>query len=172
MQFINGLKPTPAHRILTEMERMGLVWGWLQQNHDGLAQKAGFNFQKCNEIHGSWLDQEYNPIIAMSGNLRTDLFEWMLDMEQSCDFVFALGTSFSGLNADRCAETAAKRHMKKNKGQGLAVLSIQKTTKDDRAALRVFSKIDDFMMIVAKKLMIPMPLPTPIHAYKRPSEPR
>ena len=170
--FIQSLQPTVAHRILTEMEKQGLIWGWLQQNHDGLAQKAGFPTMKVNEIHGSWLDSVHNPIIAMSGTLRDDLVEWMFEMEKQCDFVFACGTSFSGLNADRCADTCASRHMKKGRGQGIAVVSVQNTTKDDVCALRVYSKIDHFMMILARKLgTIKMPLPSTVHKYEAPNRP-
>ena len=169
--FIRSLQPTPAHRVLTAMERAGLVWGWLQQNHDGLAQKAGFPANKVNELHGSWLDKKENPIIKMSGSLRGDLFEWMLEMEKQCDFVFAVGTSFSGLNADRCAATCAARHQKRGTGQGLVVLSIQETPMDDVAAVRVFAKIDDFMLIVARQLGIPLPLDTAVCAYASAAKP-
>jgi len=164
MPFIRALQPTPAHRVLTAMEKRGLVWGWLQQNHDGLAQKAGFPASKVNELHGSWLDQTKNPIIKMSGSLRGDLFDWMLQMEQQCDFVFAVGTSFSGLNADRCAATCAARH-RRGAGHGLAVVSVQQTPMDAVAAVRVFARIDDFMLVVARQLGVPTPLPAAIHAY-------
>ena len=169
MPFIRALQPTLAHRAITALERQGLVWGWLQQNHDGLAQKAGFPADKVNELHGCWLDQEKNPIIAMSGSLRDDLFQWLLDMENGCDFVFAVGTSLSGLNADRVAATAGKRHMKKNRGQGLAILSIQKTPYDDVAALRIFSKIDDFMAIVVRKMQLRIDAKT--YSYAAPTLP-
>jgi hypothetical protein len=36
--------------------REGLLHGWVQQNHDGLPQKAGFPQERINEIHGSWYD--------------------------------------------------------------------------------------------------------------------
>ena len=34
-------KPTKAHRILVALYHAGLIKGWVQQNHDGLPQKAG-----------------------------------------------------------------------------------------------------------------------------------
>eukprot|EP00759_Apiculatamorpha_spiralis_P023803 PhF_6_TR27354/c0_g1_i1/m.40212/K11416/SIRT6, SIR2L6; mono-ADP-ribosyltransferase sirtuin 6 len=169
MDFINSLKPTPAHRVITAMEKKGYVWGWLQQNHDGLAQKAGFPGDKVNELHGCWLNQKENPIIKMSGSLRDDLYGWLLKMEEMCDFVFAVGTSFSGLNSDRCADSCAHRHITSKKGQGLAVISIQKTPKDKIAALRIFSKIDDFMLIVAKKMNLT--LDTRVYPYVAPRKP-
>jgi len=150
-ELIESLKPTPAHRTFVALERAGLIQHWLQQNHDGLAQRAGFPYEKLNEIHGSWHD-ETNPVIAMSGELRGDLFKWCLEWEKKADLVIGVGTSFSGLNADRVADAAAARHMKKGQGQGLIVISLQKTPKDDVAALRVFAKIDDFMLLVAKKM--------------------
>ena len=35
-------RPTKSHRVLTALYRSGLIKGWVQQNHDGLPQKAGF----------------------------------------------------------------------------------------------------------------------------------
>jgi hypothetical protein len=37
----------------------------------------------------------------MSGNLRGDLFEWLREWEERADLVLVLGTSLSGMNADR-----------------------------------------------------------------------
>ena len=34
-------RPTKSHRILVALYRAGLIKGWVQQNHDGLPQKAG-----------------------------------------------------------------------------------------------------------------------------------
>ena len=34
--------PTPTHLALAELSRRGLVHSWIQQNHDGLPQKAGY----------------------------------------------------------------------------------------------------------------------------------
>lgn len=166
--FIVSLKPTPAHRVLTALERQGLVEHWLQQNHDGLAQKAGFPAEKVNELHGAWLDSKRNPVIKMSGSLRSDLYNWMLEWEPRCDFVFAIGTSFSGLNADRCADSCATRHMATGAGQGLAILSIQKTPMDRKAGLRIFAKCDDFMMLVAMKMGLT--LDRKVYQYKSSSD--
>ena len=46
--------PTFAHYALGALHRAGLLHGWVQQNHDGLPQKAGFPQEHINEIHGSW----------------------------------------------------------------------------------------------------------------------
>ena len=50
----------------------------MQQNHDGLPQKAGYPQQHLNEIHGAWFDPT-NPVVPMSGTLREDLMTWLLD---------------------------------------------------------------------------------------------
>lgn len=146
-----AMLPTLSHRVVVALEAAGFVAHWLQQNHDGLGQKAGFPHEKINEIHGSWFDRS-NPVVMMNGNLRGDLFEWMLEWEKRADFVLALGTSFSGMNADRCAKACAKRHREKGVGHGLAIVTLQKTPVDAEAGLRVFAKLDDFMGIVALKM--------------------
>lgn len=50
------------------------------------------------------------------GSLRSDLFQWMLDIEDKIDMCLCLGTSLSGMNADRVANTPAKRAVKGVKG--------------------------------------------------------
>merc|ERR1719430_830722 len=34
--------PTQTHRVLAALREKGMVHSWIQQNHDGLPQKAGF----------------------------------------------------------------------------------------------------------------------------------
>ena len=46
--------PTYTHYALGALAKAGLLHGWVQQNHDGLPQKAGFPQENINEIHGSW----------------------------------------------------------------------------------------------------------------------
>jgi NAD-dependent SIR2 family protein deacetylase len=41
-------QPTTAHYVITEMEKARFVKHWVQQNHDGLAQKSGFPLSKLN----------------------------------------------------------------------------------------------------------------------------
>jgi NAD-dependent SIR2 family protein deacetylase len=178
--FIDSLQPTPAHRILTALEQRGLVHYWLQQNHDGLAQKAGFPFAKLNEIHGSWHDTT-NPVVKMSGNLRSDLFDAMCLWETKADLVVAIGTSLSGMNADRCATACAARAAR-GAALGTVIVSIQQTPQDAASTLRVFAKIDDFMQIVQRKMQLvldtktyparqPAPAPVPAPAAARGSKP-
>jgi len=45
-------RPTLAHRTLTALHEAGYLKHWIQQNHDGLPQKAGFPQEHMNEIHG------------------------------------------------------------------------------------------------------------------------
>ena len=54
-------QPTLAHRCLVSMFRAGQLQHWIQQNHDGLPQKAGMPQEHINEIHGSW----YDPVSAL-----------------------------------------------------------------------------------------------------------
>lgn len=44
---------------LVALSKKGWVHHWLQQNHDGLPQKAGFPQEKINEVHGAWFDPRY-----------------------------------------------------------------------------------------------------------------
>ena len=62
-------EPSNAHHILAEMERKGKIQHWIQQNHDGLAQKAGFPLSKLNYIHGSWFDKK-NTVVLMDDKLN------------------------------------------------------------------------------------------------------
>merc|ERR1712000_13264 len=118
--------PTFAHHTLTALERAGYLHHYVQQNHDGLPQKAGFPQEKINEIHGAWYDPS-NPVVQFSGNLRGDLFNWMEEMERKTDLCLCLGTSLSGMNADRMAETPAKRSVKTKKVIGTVIINLQQT---------------------------------------------
>jgi hypothetical protein len=90
-------QPTYAHRVLVSLYRDKLLHYWVQQNHDGLPQKAGLPQEALNEIHGSWYDPS-NPVVPMSGNLRSDLFSQMLEWENIADLTLSLGTSMCGMN--------------------------------------------------------------------------
>lgn len=92
--------PTFAHRALVALHRHGMVeGGWVQQNHDGLPQKAGLPQEAINEIHGGWFDPS-NPVVPMSGSLRRDLVSRLNDTKKRADLVVAMGTSLSGVSAD------------------------------------------------------------------------
>merc|ERR1719388_180153 len=103
-------EPTVAHRVMAELNEQGLLHGWVQQNHDGLPQKAGYRQEDINEIHGSWFDPS-NPVVLYSGSLRGDLCYDMQTWARTADLVLVLGTSLSGLNADQCVTKAAGRSL-------------------------------------------------------------
>ena len=149
--------PTLAHYVLTDMERKDLLHHYVQQNHDGLPQKAGFPQEKINEIHGAWFDPS-NPVVPFSGSLRGDLFDWMLEMEEKTDLCLCLGTSLSGMNADRMANTPAKKYMKGQKGiLGTVLINLQQTPLDHQCTLRIWAKLDDVFTLLAQELELPLP---------------
>ena len=146
-------EPTFSHFVLGALHKAGYLKSWVQQNHDGLPQKAGFSQACLNEIHGAWFDPS-NPVVPMSGSLRGDLFQWMLDEEQRADLVIALGTSLSGMNADRMVETPSKKFLKRGKGLGSIIIGFQKTRMDHLASLRIFANIDEVMMLLVHEMQI------------------
>jgi NAD-dependent histone deacetylase SIR2 len=147
------LPPTLTHRVLAALEKRHLVHEWVQQNHDGLAQKAGYPFERLNEIHGSWFDRK-NPVVTMDGQLRSDLYERLIQWEAAAELTLAMGTSLCGMNADRIAAACAQRHRAMGQGQGLVIINLQRTPMDSEARLRIFARTDDVFALVAKKLRL------------------
>mmetsp|Transcript_29405 Transcript_29405/g.40627 ORF Transcript_29405/g.40627 Transcript_29405/m.40627 type:complete len:553 (+) Transcript_29405:96-1754(+) len=150
-------EPSFGHFTLAALSRAGHLKHWVQQNHDGLPQKAGFPQGQINEIHGAWFDPS-NPVVPMSGSLRGDLFKWMLEIEEKSDLVIALGTSLSGMNADRMVSTPSKKFLKNGIGLGSVIVGYQQTKMDKYASLRIFAKIDEVMLLLANELGIEVPL--------------
>ena len=153
-------QPTLSHCVLSSLNREGFLKHWVQQNHDGLPQKAGYPQKDLNEIHGAWYDPS-NPVVMMSGQLRSDLFSLLLEWEEKADLLLVLGTSLSGMNADRmvtsCAKRARKERKKGEEGKGLAgpvIVSLQKTPKDSVCSLRIFSTIDKVMELLAEEMRL------------------
>ena len=150
-------RPTQAHCVLTALHRTGYVKRWIQQNHDGLPQKAGFPQHALNEIHGAWFDPS-NPVVKMEGELRSDLFSDLLEWEQKTDLCIAVGTSLAGMNADRVSATVAKRAAiggvtsDGSIALGTVIISLQQTQMDSSSALRIFARIDDVMTALATEL--------------------
>ena len=72
-------EPTYTHHVLTALYEHGSLASWVQQNHDGLPQKAGLPQRAICEIHGAWFDPS-NPVVPMTGSLRTDLVKQMREM--------------------------------------------------------------------------------------------
>merc|ERR1719236_103877 len=129
-------EPTMSHCMLAELNRQNLLHGWVQQNHDGLPQKAGYRQEDINEIHGSWFDPS-NPVVKYSGSLRDDLFEDMTRQADTSDLVLVLGTSLGGLNADQVATNAAERSVVGRGGAlGTVCINLQQTEQDGIMTLR------------------------------------
>merc|ERR1711871_1615293 len=95
-------KPTQAHHVLVALHDGGYLKRWFQQNHDGLPQKAGLDPTAINEIHGAWYDPT-NPVVPMNASLRRDLMDDLHHWKEKTDLCLAIGTSLSGMNADRLA---------------------------------------------------------------------
>ena len=148
-------QPTYAHKVIVALEKEGYLHHYVQQNHDGLPQKAGFPQEKINEIHGAWYDPS-NPVVKFSGNLRGDLFDWMEQMEHRVDLCLCLGTSLSGMNADRMAKTPAKRMLKGENVFGTVIINLQQTSLDSKTSIRVWAKLDDVFRMIAERLSLDM----------------
>ena len=154
-------RPTLSHRVLAGMFARGLLKRWVQQNHDGLPQKAGVPQHLINEIHGALYDPS-NPVIPMSGTLRTDLFEDLLSWTQHTDLCLVLGTSLSGMNADRLCTDVAERLQARGWAPeraepavfGAVIVGLQRTGCDHLASLRIYAKLDDVFALVAQELGI------------------
>jgi len=152
--------PTKTHFALGAMAH-GLIHGWVQQNHDGLPQKAGFPQECINEIHGSWFDPS-NPVVLFSGNLKSDAHPWMREDAETADLVIVVGTSLGGLNADQVANKTAQRSwnnlpwMPDGEGGalGTVMINLQQTQHDGLTSLRLFSPTDTVLSRVLVKLGI------------------
>lgn len=132
-----------------------MLHGWVNQNHDGLPQKAGLPQQCINEIHGAWHAPD-NPVVPMSGELRGDLYQDLVDCTREADLVLALGTSLCGMNADQLVTAAAERAARAGDvpdgPPGAVIVSLQRTVHDAEASLRLFARCDDVLALVAEEL--------------------
>jgi len=146
----NGALPTKTHWALGQLARAGLVQGWIQQNHDGLPQKAGFPQKKINEIHGAIFDPS-NPVVKFDGKLKSYEYRWMTEMWDDADLVLVLGTTLSHMNADNVAHEAIARSFQ-GRSLGVAFVNIQMTATDGDTTLRIFEESDIVMARVLEKL--------------------
>ena len=158
------IQPTRSHRVLAALARRGMLAFWLQQNHDGLPQKAGVPQSLINEIHGAWYDPS-NPVVPMTGTLRSDLFDWMEREAAEADLCLALGTSLCGMSADSvplaCAERAKRSRSHLGSGWcaspeplGTVIVSLQQTAMDEHASLRIFAPLDDVFELLREAMDI------------------
>ena len=150
-------RPTVAHRALAALKERGILQTatWIQQNHDGLPQKAGWPQEDIVEIHGSWFDPS-NPVVKYDGDLRDDLYHRMTRAEEEADLVIVVGTSLSGLNSDRVAESCARRSLE-GTSLGTVIINLQQTRCDLTASLRIFSPADAVLEAVLTRLATPLP---------------
>eukprot|EP00929_Paragymnodinium_shiwhaense_P008133 TRINITY_DN112073_c0_g1_i1.p1 TRINITY_DN112073_c0_g1~~TRINITY_DN112073_c0_g1_i1.p1 ORF type:complete len:495 (-),score=67.40 TRINITY_DN112073_c0_g1_i1:195-1598(-) len=151
------LEPTAAHHALAAIGEKGLIGNWVQQNHDRLAQKAGFPQARLNEIHGAWGDNK-NSVKMMDDQLRKDLLEWLEAWAERASMCVALGTSLCGMNADQVPRGVAERFTC-GEGEGLVIIGLQKTVYDDVASLRIWGLCDEVMQAVASELGCKAPNP-------------
>jgi len=175
-------EPTFAHKVLVALHSSGLLrGGWVQQNHDALAQKAGFPQEDLIEIHGGWFDPS-NPVVPMEGSLRTDLVRRLKGSRESADLVIVMGTSLSGVSADQLvSEVGRKRLLAKETAEhaadkdavqaaavegeemvpppplGAVIVNIQQTRLDHLAALRIFATCDEVARLLAVELGLELP---------------
>lgn len=148
--------PSIGHRIFCALANNGFIHNWIQQNHDGLPQKAGFPQHRINEIHGAWFDPS-NPVVPMSGSLRDDLYAWMEKMSNEADLTIAVGTSLSGMNADQVFEEVCQRYIDSADGLGGVIIGLQKTQHDAISSLRIYSRIDVVMSLLMREMDIMLP---------------
>jgi NAD-dependent SIR2 family protein deacetylase len=153
--------PTKTHYALASLAKHGLLHGWVQQNHDGLPQKAGFPQESINEIHGSWFDPS-NPVVLYSGSLKSDTYPWMKQEAARADLVLVIGTSLGGLNADQVAWKASERStidkpwQEDGKGGalGTVLINLQQTVHDGDTSLRMFGTTDSILSRVVSMIGI------------------
>jgi len=155
-------QPTLAHRILVALHRAGHVHRWVNQNHDGLPQKAGFPQESINEIHGAFHAPD-NPVVDMSGHARADLAEDLLASEREADLVIAVGTSLCGMKADGLVTSASERAAE-HAGQedadqhaGSIIIGLQRTVLDEDATLRLFGRCDEVFEALAEEMGLDVP---------------
>jgi NAD-dependent SIR2 family protein deacetylase len=143
-------QPTLAHRVLVGLHAAGHVYRLVQQNHDGLPQKAGFPPAALNEIHGA-LHAPDNPVVPMAGRLRADLAADLEACAASADLVVAVGTSLAGMSADAVVHAAAARAAARA-ALGAVVVGLQRTSADGDATLRIFGECDAVFGALAAEL--------------------
>lgn len=149
-------KPNFGHRTIAALTDKGLIWRFVQQNHDGLPQKAGVPQGVMNEIHGAVFDPS-NPVVKMQGNLRNDLFKDMLLCERKADLVLTLGSSLAGMNADRLVQTCSERASASPLVHGSVIVSLQTTPHDKNSSVRIYATIDRTMELLAECLALDVP---------------
>lgn len=143
-------KPNTGHKVLAELYHGGFVKRVFNQNHDGLLQKAGLPQHAVNEIHGAFFDPSNPGGFELRGDLVDDLYTWASET----DLCLALGSSLSGLNADRLARTPAKKLAPRQGAFGLVIVNLQETQIDALCSLRIYEELDHVMHLLSKELQL------------------
>ena len=146
-------QPTPTHHALARLGEVGLLHGWVNQNHDGLAQKAGFPQEAICEVHGSWFDPS-NPVVKYSGSLKGNEEQWMERETATADLVLVLGTSLGGLYADQTVTECCER-ASSGASLGGVIINLQQTDEDGKMTLSCKGKSDDFLQLLLAELGLP-----------------
>jgi len=152
-------QPTLSHYVLVGLHRLQKLHRLVQQNHDGLPQKAGMPQEVVNEIHGS-LHAPDNPVVPMSGCLRQDLLNDLLSCAELADLVIAVGTSLAGMSADKvvhsCAQRAKEPHPTLSRSPtstcGSVIIGMQRTPYDGESTLRIFATCDEVFALLSEHL--------------------
>ena len=159
-KIVGGMKkrPTFAHHAIAAMHLhpKKFIKHFCQQNHDGLAQKAGYPQSALNEIHGTWHDKTYR-VIKMNESLRPENFETLQQWAIMSDLTIAVGTSLSGMCSDMTATQPIEKFLSYGKGQGLAIINLQMTRLHQQSSLNIFGDIDKVFKLLVEELGIKMP---------------
>eukprot|EP00299_Pterocystis_sp_00344_P011286 c5230_g1_i1.p1 GENE.c5230_g1_i1~~c5230_g1_i1.p1 ORF type:complete len:219 (+),score=54.33 c5230_g1_i1:70-726(+) len=85
-------------------------------------------------------------VVQFDEDLRSDLFARLLEWEKKTDLCLTVGTSLSGMNADRVVKTVGRKAARHTRGiLGCAIINLQETGLDDICTLRIFETIDTVM---------------------------
>ena len=155
--YQSDAEPNITHYALSTLINQNLVQSWVQLNYDGLAQKAGCPQSAINEVHGSWYDPS-NPVLKSKGMIREDLFDRMVGDSETADLVLALGTSLRGTSCDVVAQASAERSLD-GRSLGTVIISLQQTSMDGVATIRIFSIIERVLKMLMKTLDIQLSIP-------------
>jgi hypothetical protein len=134
---------------------LGLLHGWVQAGHDGLAQKAGFPQHATLEPCGSWFDPS-NPVVRPGGGPHAREREWLAREAEQADLLIVVGVASSlPVSSSQCgAEVAdwlithvAERSTLDVAGGclGTVVLGLQQTGSDAESTLRLFGAPNELL---------------------------
>jgi len=156
-------QPNASHKALANLHRHGFVKRVFNQNHDGLLQKAGLAQSAVNEIHGAFFDPSNPGGFELRSDLVDDMFQWA----ELTDLCLALGSSLSGLNADRMATSPGNRCSPQKVAEnlradfrhegslGVVIVNLQATQLDNLATLRIYADLDEVLPLLALELQLP-----------------